>query len=167
MKTLAAVLTSLLILAFFGCTESLVNQPEATSNISSDKTASTVNGTSTQVNNNEIKLSYNLYDPVTGDCTINGKITYTHSVLGYTGGIATVEYKLEMDAELCTKLMNSKKYQIYGNHSDVVYVGETGAVIAEKNYQIQHRPYLRLGVQYKVTTSSIRIVRMVLHQIDS
>ncbi len=167
MKTLAAVLTGFLILTFIGCTESLVNQPETTFETSKNSTAPAVEGISTQVNKDEIKLCCNLNDPVTGECTINGKVTYMHKILSYSGGIATIQIKLELNAELCTKLMNSMKYGIYGNHSDVVSVGETGSSIVEKNYQIEHRPYLRLGVQYRVTTSSIQVVRMVLHQIDS
>ena len=167
MKTLAAVLTGFLMLTFIGCTESFVNQPETTFETSKNSTASAVEGISTQVNTDEIKLCCKLFDPVTGDCTINGKVTYVHSILYYTGGFATIHFKLELNAELCTRLMNSMKYGISGKDSEVVTVGETGLVIVEKNYEIENRPYLRLGVQYRVTSSSIKVVGMVLHQIDS
>ena len=172
MKTLTAIFSIFLIMSFIGCQESLVNQPDIPINSELNKTAQADNHNTfspVHTTNGEISVLYKMYDPLTGDCKVTGKVDYTHSMYGFSPGdqnLAKIEVKLEMNSELITRLMSPVKYEIHGKSVDIVYVQGKGTLILEKNYEISNRPDLRLGVQYSVTAEGVTIAKMVLHQID-
>lgn len=168
MKTLAAILSFCFVVSFFGCQENLVNQPETTFDTSPKKPAPVVNDVHNfySETKGKLKICCDALDPLSGDCKIIGHVTYIHHIIHYSAGVATIEFNLAMDAELCTRLMSPVKYSIYGCSCDTINVSDPGSQIIEKNYEITNRPFLRLGVRYKLATAGIEIDKMVLHQID-
>jgi hypothetical protein len=167
MKTLFVIVSFITVLLIGGCHESQISQPDLSFKNNTDKTAFSVSSTGLHPYEQEIKLCCKAYDPVSGDCKINGKVTYIHDAVRYADGLWKVNLKIELDAELCTRLLSAVKFTIYGNSYDVVMVVPSGSKPLEKNYAISFRPDLRLGVLYKVTADEIEISRICLHQIDT
>ena len=101
MKTLTSIIAIILILSVFGCRENLINQPEMSAPLTElIKTSPAINS---PILKGEISICYASFDPLSGDCKINGKVTYIHNTLNYIGGVANVQLNIELDAELCTK----------------------------------------------------------------
>ena len=166
MKTLFVTVSFLLILLMGGCKESQINQPDLTSENDYNKTSPVISSTTNQPAIQEIKLCCKVYDPASGDCRINGKVSYLHEATVYADGMVRVDLKIEMDAELCTGLMGCHKFSICGTSAHTVLVNLSGTNKIEKNYPVCFRPDLRVGVLYKVTPQDIGISKICLHQID-
>ncbi len=158
MKTLIAIFGVLLILSFIGCRENQVSQPETIVNMGLNK-----------VTTGEVKIHSEVIDPVFGACIISGKTSYMMDIPEYSANANAgiqVKLSLELDAELCTRLMSPIKFSIRGVSVEVVNIREEEIQFVEKNYEISNRPDVRLGVKYLVTTSGVEIQKMVLLQID-
>ena len=154
MKTLKVIFSTILVLAFFGCQESLINQPEVS-----------LNKEPSQITKGEINICCGVLDPITGECKINGQVTYIHNILEYQVGVTKVEINIEMNSELCTRLMNCRKCDICGSSVDTLFLSEGGKLLLDKDYCVAFRPDLRLCVQYLVTTDRVGITQMNLLQI--
>lgn len=166
MKTLFVIFSFILLLLTGGCKESQISQPDLTTGNDYNKTSPVTHTTGIQPVMQELKLCCKAYDPVSGDCMINGKVSYLHEAVAYADGMVRVDLKIEMDAELCTGLMGCHKFTICGNSSHSVLVSLSGTKEVEKNYAVCFRPDLRLGVLYKVTAHDIGISRICLYQTD-
>lgn len=166
MKTLFVIVSFFLILLMGGCKESQINQPDLTTENDYNKTSPVTHTTIVQPAMQEIKLCCKAYDPVSGDCNINGKVSYMHVPVVYADGMVRVDLKIEMDAELCTGLMGCKKFSICGNSSHTIVVSLSGTKEIEKNYPVCFRPDLRVGVLYKVTAQDIGVSKICLYQVD-
>ncbi len=157
MRTITVIISLFITLAFLGCRESLVSQPESPVNVEK----------STPYNEDLIKGEINIccpsYDPYSGDCKVMGKVTYQHNIIGYSSNNARVKLDLEMDAELCTKLMNPVRYTIYGSCCDTLLL-INGKLLLDKTYSVEYRPDLRFCVQFSITNESVSIIQMNLLQ---
>jgi hypothetical protein len=166
MKTLTLIISVLMILAFFGCMENQLTQPETSFNYPFDKTSPGAVVSSLPILKDELKLCCELLDPLTGNCELHGSVVYIHTTLSNNGGYARIQIRLNMNSELCTRMMNCAPYTINGCSCDTIYVQDMGISFIEKNYEIKNRPDIRLGVKYRVTTDGAEIFGTTLHQID-
>ena len=149
MRTISIIFGFFISLSFFGCRENPVNPSE----------------TILDSRINEIPICCCVFDPVTGECNIKGEVTYMLETLEYIADSVKMKIKLEMDAELCTKLLNPIKCEIYGNSQNNVFVKVNGKLLFDKTYRISHRSDLILCVQYLITTESVSVMKMNLLQI--
>ena len=159
MRTLIVIFSIFITLSFLGCRESLISQPE--SPVNAEKSIHSPN----DLIKGEINICCPSFDPLSGECKINGKVTYLYNILEYSADDTRIKLDIEMDAELCTKLMNPARYGIYGTSSDTLLLSSSGKLLLDKTYGVQHRPDLRLCVQYEVTTEGVSIIQLNLLQI--
>ena len=158
MRTLTILFGLFLILVVVGCRENQISQPETIVNMELNK-----------VRTGEVKIHSEVIDPVFGACIISGKNSYMMDIPEYSANADTgisVKLCLELDAELCTRLMSPIKFSICGVSVEVVNFRGEAIQFVEKNYEISNRPDVRLGVKYSVTATGIKIEKMVLHQLD-
>ena len=166
MKTLFVIFSFILVLLAGGCKESQINQPDLTVENNYNKTSPVTQTTAIQPVVQELKLCCKALDPIYGECSIKGKVTYIHEAVPYGDDLVRVGLKIEMDAELCTRFMGCHKFSICGSSSHTVLLVLSGTKEIKKNYPVCFRPYLRLGVIYEVTAQDIKISKICLHQID-
>ncbi len=157
MRTITVIISLFITLAFLGCRENMVSQPESPVNV--EKSTSNLN----DLIKGEINFCCASFDPYSGDCKVMGKVTYQHNILGYSLGNIRVKLNLEMDAEVCTKLMNPARYTIYGNCCDTLLL-INGKLLLDKTYCVENRPDLRFCVQFSITNESVSIIQMNLLQ---
>lgn len=165
MKTFFVTLAALLITLFIvGCQENVSTEPETSTLMKEEVTASTIN------NFNSIKICYELRDPEYGTCNLNGYINYAHQIINQTMnpiGLNEIVLKLRMDSKLCDMLgMMHLEWRIEGRSEDVVYVSEDGIAIVEKCYSITNRTDVVLLVKYLVTTNGIGISNVSLAPLE-
>ncbi len=165
MKTLTAIFSILLVLAFFGCQESSINQPETSPNTGINKTVPGESNAFNPITKGEINICCPTFDPLSGDCKINGKVTYTQNILEFIAGTSKTRLNLEMDAELCTRLMSPMKFSIYGISTDTLFIDENGKLLLDKTYMVTFRPDLRLCVEYLITMNNVSLMQMNLLQV--
>lgn len=166
MKPSVKILAIFIIMSFISCNENLINQPEVSANIYAAKTDFNVNDITfiSPVIRGEIKLYCNVFDPVAGESQINGNVTYAHHILQRSGNISRIKVNLELNAELCSKLMAPVKHSIYGTTFDTVSVEAGGKVLIDKYYGVLYRPDLTVYVQYLITPVGIGIMQVNLSQ---
>ncbi len=168
MKTLTLMITLLLILTFFGCMENQLTQPESLFDNSVNKVSSNITSTClpVTVNKGEIKLCCGLNDPMSGNCHLLGCVVYMHTTLSNIGGFARIQIKFDMKSELITRMMHIAPYTITGCSCDTVYLNEMGVAFIEKNYEVENRPDIRMGLKYKVMIDQAEVISVRLQQID-
>ena len=166
MKTLISTISVMLIFTLFGCLDNHLTQPEATFENSGEKVSSNITSTCLPVRKGELKLCCELKDPLSGNCQLFGSLVYIHTTLSNIGGFARIQVEFNMNSELLTRMMHPTPYTITGCNCDTVSVNEMGVAFIEKNYEINNRPDIRIGVKYKVTLDGVEIIGIRLHQID-
>lgn len=166
MKTINALLCVLFIFSVIGCQEGLINQPGTSPDSETLKSYQEINsiGTVYPVLKGEILLCCATFDPHTGECTLEGKVTYILETVEYIADSIKMKLNLEMDVELCSKFVHLLKYAILGSHEDILFISENGKTLLDKTYFVWHRPDLRLCVQYIITTEGVGIAQINLLQ---
>ena len=159
MRTITVIISIFITLAFFGCRESMVSQPDSPFNTQNSSPSLY------DLTKGEINICCPSFDPLSGECKITGKVTYLYNIIGYSTNNTRIILDLEMDAELCTKLMNPARFRIYGTSTDTLLMNSGGKLLLDKTYGVQYRPDLRLCVQYEVTSEGVSIVQLNLLQI--
>ena len=158
MRALTVLFSIFIVLSLFGCGENPVNPSDSIPNPEINKDLQAGSG----IIKDEIPICCQAFDPVTGECSITGKVTYMHQILEYTTDSVRVKINLEMDSELCTKLMHPMQYEIYGSSEDIEFVKVNGKILIDKTYEISYRTDIILCVQYLVTTEAVSIMEMNL-----
>lgn len=153
MKSFFALLILILILGPVGCqenipTDPIVNFPKLRSQIIHDK----------------ISICYELCDPLSGVCRVNGCVEYTHQIISTpldAAGLYTVLLNLRMNSELCSMcMMMHPEWLMRGYSEETVNVSEEGIALVTKMYEIINRFDVVLEVIYLVSTEGVGIAEM-------
>ncbi|NWG28151.1 MAG: hypothetical protein HXY48_06405 [Ignavibacteriaceae bacterium] len=153
MKCFFALLILIIILGLSGCqenipTDPIVNFPKPISQIIQDK----------------IPICFELCDPLSGVCRVNGCVEYTHQIITAplnVAGLYTVLLNLQMNSELCSMcMMMHPEWLMRGYGEETVNVSEEGIALVTKLYEITNRFDVVLEVIYLVTTDGVGIAEM-------
>jgi len=159
MKTLFVSLVAFSLALLIGCHENLINEPGTSLDKKSDP-----------AKRGFLKISYELQDPFSGICNLNGSVTYVHQKVNRAMnplGSNEIALHLEMDARLCSQLgMLHPEWRVEGRSDDVVYVSEEGILLIEKSYNITNRTDVVVLVKYMVTTDGVGISSVSLAEIE-
>ncbi len=158
-KLISAVIILILLLSF-GCQEEMINQPTTSASDTYQK-ISPLNQTGLTVKA-ILPICCCQKDPLTGECEIKGEVISIHNTFMNIGGFFKVELSLNMDAELCTRLMSCLKYTITGCSCDTILVHEIGIINIEKCYPVENRDDIYVSVNYRVNAEGVEITSINL-----
>jgi hypothetical protein len=160
MKTFFVILAAFSLALIIGCQENMLNEPSDALLKHSDNLVTTSN----------IKLNYDLRDPLAGTSKLSGQVSYTFQVITEAMNpmaLNRVAIHIDMDAELDDMYgMMHLQWLIQGRSDDVVTVSEEGIVLIDKCYSITNRNDVVLLVQYLVTTNGIGISNVSLAPLE-
>jgi hypothetical protein len=166
MKNLFITLAMFLLVITIGCQENMLNEPANTlmKDKGNDLTSDVAETT------NILKLKYNLRGPEGSTFTLQGRVTYTHSVV--TRAMDPLSSKMialhiYINASLIDIVgMAHLDWRIEGRSDDLVSVSEDGILLLEKTYSITNRNDVVLLVKYLVTTNGVGIADVRLVQLE-
>ena len=160
MKTFFVTLAAFSLALIIGCQENMLNEPSDALLKHKDNLVTTSN----------IKLNYDLRDPLVGISKLSGQVSYTFQVITEAMNpmaLNRVAIHIDIDAELDDMYgMMHLEWRIQGRSDDVVTVSEEGIVLIEKCYSITNRSDVVLLVQYLVTTNGIGISNVSLAPLE-
>lgn len=104
----------------------------------------------------KITICYQLIDPLTGSCGLNGCVEYSHQIINTSQnimGLYTIDLTFQMYSEICSRcMMMHPDWLIRGDSEETVIVSEEGIALVTKLYEITNRFDVVLKVTYLVTT---------------
>lgn len=153
MKSFFAVSILIIIFYLVGCNENIPTDP-----------MTNFSKLNSQIIHDKIPVCYELRDPLSGVCRVNGCVEYTHQIISAplnTAGLYTVLLNLQMNSELCSMcMMMHPEWLIRGYSEETVNVSEEGIALVTKLYEITNRFDVVLEVIYLVTTEGVGIAEM-------
>ena len=158
MKHLISLIVIIGVMGFSGCSENSPTDP-----------VTQLTKPDSQIIRDKIDICYQLIDPLTGSCSLNGCVEYTHQIINAPQtliGLYTIELTFQMYSEICSNcMMMHPEWIIRGYSQETVNVSEEGIALVTKLYEITNRFDVVLKVTYLVTTegagaADIQIVPM-------
>jgi hypothetical protein len=168
MKKLLLVAVVATIWIFSACQDSLVTEPTEDS---AEINLLTKEGT--------INLCCPALDPLTGECSVNGTLSYSHKINEVSPSDYMVYITIRIKAEICGEAnavghlrwiiqeRNEHSFQIRNNNADYTFYKDGSEKYFTRRYHVGNRGDILLEIRYRVDLFDLRILQMKIVSISN